>query len=54
VGAASADVAYSSVLAAVGATLPIRDAVDGRIVSNVKGRTGTFFNGSGAPAPNPY
>jgi pectate lyase len=54
VGAASADVAYSSVLSTVGATLPIRDAVDGRIVSNVKGRTGTFFNGSGAPAPNPY
>ncbi|HET9417257.1 MAG TPA: hypothetical protein VFP30_06925 [Candidatus Limnocylindria bacterium] len=54
VGAASADVAYASVLAAAGATLPSRDAVDARIISNVKGRTGTFFNGAGAPAPNPY
>jgi hypothetical protein len=54
VGAASADVAYASVLGTAGATLPSRDAVDGRIISNVKGRTGGFFNGAGAPAPNPY
>lgn len=54
VGASSADAAYSSVLASAGATLPTRDAVDSRIIGNVKNRTGTFFNGSGQPAPNPY
>jgi hypothetical protein len=54
VAAGSADAAYSAVLGSVGATLPIRDAVDERIVANVVRRTGTFFNGSGESAPNPY
>jgi pectate lyase len=54
VAATTADVAYGSVLANAGATLPARDAVDARIIANVKNRTGTFFNGSGQPAPTPY
>ncbi len=54
VAATSADAAYKSVLASAGATLPTRDAVDGRIISNVQNRTGSFFNGSGQPGPNPY
>lgn len=54
VGAASADTAYGSVLANAGATLPVRDAVDSRIIGNVKNRSGSFFNGSGYQAPTPY
>ena len=54
IAAATADAAYGSVLANAGATLPARDAVDARIISNVKNRTGTFFNGAGQSAPNPY
>jgi pectate lyase len=50
----SAQTAYASVLANAGATLPVRDTVDERIISNVKSRTGSFMNGSGASAPNPY
>jgi pectate lyase len=46
--------AYASVLAAAGATLPVRDVVDQRIIGNVIARRGAFFNGMGYPAPNPY
>lgn len=50
----SADTAYKIVLADVGATLPVRDAVDARIVSNVVNRVSQgFFNGVGQPSPNP-
>ena len=54
VAAATADTAYLAVLSTVGATLPTRDAVDARIIGNVQARTGSFFNGAGQQAPNPY
>jgi pectate lyase len=54
VGAESAEAAYNTVIGAAGATAPARDAVDQRIIGNVLNRTGTFFNGAGQPAPNPY
>jgi pectate lyase len=50
----SANAAYATVIASAGATLPVRDAVDQRVIGNVVNRTGTFFNGAGQPAPNPY
>jgi pectate lyase len=46
--------AYAAVLNAAGATAPVRDAVDQRVIANVVNRTGRFFNGAGYPAPNPY
>jgi pectate lyase len=49
----SANAAYATVIASAGATLPVRDAVDQRVIGNVVNRTGTFFNGAGQPAPNP-
>lgn len=50
----SADAAYKLVLATVGATLPARDSVDRRIISNVTDRVSQgFFNGVGQPSPNP-
>jgi hypothetical protein len=38
----------------VGAIAPVRDAVDRRVIDNVRTRSGRFFNGAGYPAPNPY
>jgi pectate lyase len=49
-----AESAYSAVLQGAGATLPVRDVVDQRIIANVKNRQGTYFNGAGFPSPNPY
>ena len=46
--------AYAAVLDRVGATAPIRDEVDRRIIGNVINRTGHYFNGAGKPGPNPY
>jgi len=54
VNAESAQAAYNTVVGAAGATLPVRDAVDQRIIANVLNRSGTFFNGAGLPSPNPY
>lgn len=54
VSATAAQSAYNSVLASVGATRPVRDVVDQRIIGEVVRRTGVFYNGVGHPAPNPY
>jgi hypothetical protein len=54
VGASTAQAAYNTVVSAAGATLPVRDAVDQRIIANVLNRSGSFFNGAGHPAPVPY
>ena len=40
----SAQDAYASVLANVGATLPKRDAIDARVINDVKNRTGQHIN----------
>jgi hypothetical protein len=32
----------------------VRDAVDQRVIANLVNRGGTFFNGAGHAAPNPY
>jgi len=40
----SADDAYEAVLADVGASLPVRDAVDARIVSEVRNRAGSVID----------
>lgn len=50
----SADAGYATVIAAAGATLPVRDVVDRAIIGNVVDRTGLFFDGAGYKAPNPY
>ncbi|HEX6655765.1 MAG TPA: hypothetical protein VF153_06080, partial [Candidatus Limnocylindria bacterium] len=54
VPADSADAAWSTVMAGVGATMPVRDEVDQRVVDEVLTRTGGFFNGDGLAPPNPY
>jgi pectate lyase len=54
VAADSASSAYAAVLASAGATAPVRDQVDQRVITNVVNRAGRFFNGTGYPAPNPY
>jgi pectate lyase len=54
VGVRSAQAGFDTVVATAGATLPARDAVDGRIIANVINRSGTFFNGAGHSSPNPY
>ncbi|MGH2386371.1 MAG: hypothetical protein ACRDGB_15165, partial [Candidatus Limnocylindria bacterium] len=54
VAATTARAAYDTVLAGAGAVSPRRDAVDARVISNVRNRTGTFFNGIDHPTPNPY
>jgi pectate lyase len=46
--------AYASVLASAGASRPVRDIVDQRVIADVVARSGRFFNGAGYPAPNPY
>ncbi len=46
--------AYAAVLDGAGATAPVRDEVDRRVIGNVINRTGRYFNGAGEPAPNPY
>jgi pectate lyase len=46
--------ARTAVITNAGATLPRRDSVDRRIISNFRNRTGRYFNGAGFPAPNPY
>jgi hypothetical protein len=48
------DAAFSAVIDGVGATLPVRDEVDRRIVDEVLTRGGGYFNGDGQPSPNPY
>jgi pectate lyase len=54
VAATSAQAAYDAVLASAGATAPVRDEVDRRVIANVIQRNGRFFNGAGHPSPNPY
>ena len=54
VNAESAQAAYNTVIGAAGATLPSRDAVDQRVIGNVLNRSGSFVNGGGQAAPNPY
>lgn len=46
--------AYRAVIEGAGAMVPVRDAVDRRVIANVERRSGRFFNGAGRPAPNPY
>jgi pectate lyase len=46
--------AYAAVLDGAGATAPVRDEVDHRVIANVVDRTGQYFNGAGYAAPNPY
>jgi hypothetical protein len=43
-----------AVLSNAGARGPVLDAVDRRILYNVRHRLGKFFNGADFPAPNPY
>ncbi|HET6379547.1 MAG TPA: hypothetical protein VFH63_00730, partial [candidate division Zixibacteria bacterium] len=50
----AADAAYAGVIANAGATAPLRDAVDVRVIDNVTSRKGSFVNGAGYAAPNPY
>jgi len=50
----SASDAYAAVLNGAGATAPVRDEVDQRVIGNVINRTGRYFNGAGYPSPNPY
>jgi pectate lyase len=50
----TAQVAYNTVVAAAGATLPVRDVVDQRVITNLTTRGGSFFNGSGAGGTTPY
>ena len=50
----SAQAAYAAVLDGAGATAPVRDEVDRRVIGNVINRTGHYFNGAGYPSPNPY
>ena len=45
---------YNGVLTRVGARVPVVDAVDRRVINNVRDRLGRFFNGVGFPGPNPY
>ncbi len=45
---------YDTVISAAGATLPVRDGVDQRIIANVINRSGQLFNGAGYSGPNPY
>jgi pectate lyase len=54
VAATGAQAAYDAVLASAGATAPVRDEVDRRVIANVIQRNGRFFNGAGHPSPNPY
>lgn len=44
----------ADVLNSAGATLPVRDEVDRRIVDEVLSGTGGYFNGVGYALPNPY
>jgi hypothetical protein len=46
--------AYAAVLDRAGATAPVRDEVDRRVIGNVINRTGQYFNGAGEQGPNPY
>jgi hypothetical protein len=52
--AESPDVAWSTVMNGAGATLPVRDEVDRRIIDEVLERTGGYFNGDRQASPNPY
>jgi pectate lyase len=54
VGASDARTAYAAVLDSAGATAPVRDEVDRRVIANVVNRAGRFFNGAGFPSPTPY
>ena len=45
---------FFSVMTNVGARLPVLDSVDRRVISNVRHRTGPFFNGINYAAPHPY
>jgi pectate lyase len=46
--------AYAAVLDQAGATAPIRDVVDRRVIGNVINRAGQYFNGAGKGGLNPY
>jgi pectate lyase len=46
--------AYAAVRASAGATLPVRDSIDRRVMRNLADRLGRYFNGAGYPRPNPY
>ncbi|CAF3927832.1 unnamed protein product, partial [Rotaria sp. Silwood1] len=48
----SATDAYNAVLASAGASLPIRDTLDDRIVNNVKNRTGNYVDGNASTSNN--
>lgn len=51
----SATAAYAAVLANVGCVLPVRDAVDQRIIQEVQNRTGSIIDVQGGfPARTPY
>jgi pectinesterase len=51
----SAQAAYAAVLAGVGCVLPVRDAVDQRIILEVQNRTGTIIDVQGGyPHGTPY
>ncbi|WP_460503951.1 pectate lyase family protein, partial [Hymenobacter agri] len=51
----TAQAAYTSVLQGVGCVLPVRDAVDQRIIQEVQGRTGGIIDVQGGfPAHTPY
>ncbi len=54
VTAAGAEDGYRAVLEMAGATLPIRDEVDEELIAEVRDRQGTWWNGDGFPAPNPF
>jgi hypothetical protein len=44
--------AYNKIVDSVGATLPVRDSVDQRIIDNLRNRTGSFLNGVDSPLPS--
>ncbi len=50
----SASDAYAAVRASAGATTPVRDSVDRRIMRNLDNRAGKYFNSRRFPRPNPY
>jgi purple acid phosphatase-like protein len=44
--------AYDRIVGSGGASFPIRDSCDLRIINNLKNRTGVFLNGVDSPAPS--
>jgi pectate lyase len=49
----SADAAWTAVIDGAGATLPVRDEVDRRIIDELVARSGGYLNGDGQAPPNP-